>query len=362
MPIRERVRVGVIGTSTHVANTHLSYLKSHPRCDLAAICGRNPGRAQAVAARFEIPQVFTDYRRMLDDAELDAVVVASPDDLHYGMTMDVLDRGLHVLCEKPLAGDAAQARAMYRRAEEQCVKHMTFFSWRWLPPQRYTKVLIDQGAIGRPFDCEIDFRGGYGRSPTYAWRFDAARSPGVLGDLGSHAIDLASWYLGPVARISAHTATFIERPAAPGTRPRQSSDSAIILIEFTSGAHGTIQVSAVSHVGEREMEQRITLHGEDGAIEATYTAPASGLQYISADQQRFHHVSIPPEFAGSAPASPFRVFRELSVGDRLFIDAILDDRPICPSFREGLSTQLILDAAAEAARSGHWIPIPEDAA
>lgn len=360
MPSRDRVRVGVVGTSPHVADTHLKYLASHPCCEIAAICGRNQDRAAAIAARFTVPRIFTDYRELLANGKLDAVVIASPDDLHYPMTMEALDHGLHVLCEKPLARHGAQALAMYRRAELARVKHMIFFSWRWLPAQHYVKALIERGALGRPFECQITFRGGYGRGHAYAWRFDAARSDGVLGDLGSHVIDLARWYLGPVTRVSAHLATFIERPDPRGGRLSQSNDSAIILLEFASGAHGSIQVSSVSHTGERDMEQRIVLQGERGAIEATYTAPMSDLLYISADGSRYEHLEIPPEYRGSDADSPFTVFQQLSVGDRLFIDAILEDRPISPSFREGARVQLILDAAGEAARAGRWVTV-EDA-
>src|SRR5690242_16089622 len=93
----DQVRVGVIGTSYFVDGYHLPWLKSHPQAILVAICGRNQDRAEAVAKKHFIPQVFSDYRAMIDDADLDAVVIVTPDNLHFPMTMCALDARLHVL-------------------------------------------------------------------------------------------------------------------------------------------------------------------------------------------------------------------------------------------------------------------------
>lgn len=107
----KKVRIGVIGTSGW-SEVHINNLKKHSGADLAAVCGRNLAHTTEIAQKYAIPHIFTDYRQMIDQAGLDAVVVCSPDDLHYPMTMQALDKGLHVLCEKPLALDVAQARAM----------------------------------------------------------------------------------------------------------------------------------------------------------------------------------------------------------------------------------------------------------
>ena len=138
----ERVRVGVIGTSWYADMMHLPNLKSHPRAELAAICGRNRERAEEMARKYEIPRVFTDYRELIEEGDLDAVVVATPDDLHHPMTMAALDAGLHVLCEKPMALNAGQAGEMYDKAEAAGVKHMVFFTYRWWPSYRYLKQLV----------------------------------------------------------------------------------------------------------------------------------------------------------------------------------------------------------------------------
>ena len=353
----EQLKVGVVGTSTHVASTHLTYLTSHRRAAVAAVCGRNPARTSRTAQQFGIPEFYTDYATMLDQARLDAVVIGSPDDLHYAMVMAAIERGLHVICEKPLAQSAEEALRMFQRAEAIGVKHMTNFSWRWLPAQRYARHLIDEGRLGRIYDCTVVFRGGYGRDGSYAWRFDASRGDGVLGDLGSHAVDLARWYVGDVRRITASCQTTVRRSDPDGQPLESANDSAHLLLEFASGAHGSVTVSAVSHVGERDMEQRIVLHGENGTLEVDYTKPLSEIRFAEAPDGPFERLVIPDEFAGPHPDDPFSVFEHLSVGDRFFVDAVLDDLPVSPSFAEGVAVQRLLDAANLAARERRWVDI-----
>src|SRR5687768_16641881 len=105
--MNSRVRVGIIGTTRYAQGAHLRSLQSHPGAEVIAICGRDRDRATDVASQHHIPMVFTDHREMFAAARLDAVVIVAPDEQHYPMTMDALDAGLHVLCEKPLATTAA---------------------------------------------------------------------------------------------------------------------------------------------------------------------------------------------------------------------------------------------------------------
>lgn len=205
----EHIQVGIVGTSWWADQMYLPSLKSHPRAQVAAICGRNRDRAEEMAQKYDIPGVFTDYREMIEQGNLHALVVSTPDDLHYPVTMRALDAGLHVLCEKPLALTSGQAREMYEKAEAVGVKHMVLFTNRWFPFIQYLHSLIDDGYIGRPFHCQFQALGGGGRASQYQWRFDQQRANGILGDLGSHVIDLARWCVGDIARVNAHLHTFI---------------------------------------------------------------------------------------------------------------------------------------------------------
>src|SRR5438105_1476125 len=151
----ERVRVGMIGRTWWADGRLLPNLKSHPRATLSAICGRDQARAATLAKKYDIPQVYDDYRTMLARADLDAVVIATPDDLHYPMTMAALDAGLHVVCDKPLASNVQRARQMYQKAEAAGLKHMVFFTNRWLPPYQYLAHLMSEGYVGKVQDCTL---------------------------------------------------------------------------------------------------------------------------------------------------------------------------------------------------------------
>ena len=113
--MKQKIRVGVIGTSWYADMLILPSLQSHPQAELAAICGRDQARADEVAAEYSIPKVYADYQEMIGQGALDAVVVATPDDLHYEMTMWALSAGLHVQCDMPLAVNLCQARRCTKR-------------------------------------------------------------------------------------------------------------------------------------------------------------------------------------------------------------------------------------------------------
>ena len=360
----DRVRVGVIGTSAYADFTHLPNLKSHAGAQIAAICGRNRERAQEMADKYDIPMVFTDYRQMLEHAGLDAVVIAAPDDLHYPMTMDALAGGLHVLCEKPLALNAQQAREMAEKAEAMGVKHMTFFAWRFEAYHRYLHQLVGEGYIGRPYVCQFRQVGGYGRDGLYAWRFDTQHGNGILGDLGSHMIDLAHWLVGDITRVSAHLATSVERMGADGRAlSTAANDSALLTVEFANGACGAIVVSAVAHMAEREQFHEVSLYGEGGTLELNTSSLAVQMRGVRQGQTEFEVLTVPDEFRMGVDLSlPLwdrlsMAMQTQSLGDRQFIDAILNDRPAAPDFEDGLRVQAVIDAALESHRRGCWVPV-----
>ena len=357
----EKVRVGVAGTSWWADLLHLPALQSHPQAELAALCGRDRARAEEMARKYGAPKVFTDYRRMIEEAELDALVVSVPDDLHREMIEAGLEAGLHVVCEKPLARTLAEARRMYARAEAAGVKHMTFFTYRWLPHYRFLAELVDEGFIGPCYQAGLRMISGIGRDGKYAWRMDGRRGSGVLGDLGSHLIDMARFLVGDIRRVSAHLAVFVERPGPEGgLLEKPANDAALLALEFESGAQGYLQASAVAHVGRRGQEQQVVLHGRAGTLEAGYTLGGASVSGARQGERDFVQLPVPDRFWGEADRGrPFQVFASQPVGDRLFIDAILHDRPVVPSFYDGLMAQAVIEAAFESHRTGAWVEVPD---
>jgi len=355
----ETVRVGVVGTSWWTDGMHLPSLKSHPRAEVVAICGRDRNRAEEMAKKYDIPRVFTNYQEMIEQGNLQALVVSTPDDTHYPITMNALEAGLHILCEKPLALKAKQAREMYEKAEAVGVKHMVFFTYRWLPPERYIRALIDQGYLGRCYHCNLHLLFGFGRGRQYGWRFDSQRANGMLADLGSHMIDLARWYVGDIAKVSANLVTFIQRAGVESQPLDPANDSAILALQFANGAQGTIYVSAVA-VGDSLVQDHITLHGEAGTLEADLGFSGVEVRGARSDEDRLKPLLIPDSiWEGVDQSNSWEVFNKQSVGDRQFIDAILKDQPISPNFYDGWKVQEVIDAAIESHQSGSWVSLPQ---
>jgi predicted dehydrogenase len=353
----EQLRVGVIGASWYSELRHLPALKSHPRAQTVAICDIDRDRAEEMARKYDIPLVSSDYREVIDKGNLDALLVVTPDDTHYTITMDGLDAGLHVLCEKPLAYNAQQAREMYDKAETMGVKHMTCFTFRWLPHYRYLKELIDEGYVGRCFDCHICLLTGGGRSGQYSWRYDRTHGNGVLSEYGAHMTDLARWLVGDLAKVNAHLHMFLDRPGVDGGVLDPTNDSAMLAIQFANGAQGVMQLSSLAYIGTSDMDQRITLHGEAGTLEVRSTFTSAEIRGARDGEEEFRLLPTPDRvLAGVDEANPYHAISQFW-GDFLFIDGILDDRPISPSFFDGLKAQEVIDVAKESHERGCWVSL-----
>jgi predicted dehydrogenase len=343
---------------------YLRALQSHPRAEVTAICGRNRGPAEEAAAEYNIPRVFTDYRQMIDQGSLDAIFVGAPDDLHYEITMQALGAGLHVLCDKPLAVTAGQAREMYQAAETARVMHMVLFTYRWMPFFRYVRDLIDQGCIGRCYHAEFRYLMGYARQKEYQWRLDRKRANGALGDLGVHMIDMARWLVGDIRRVSAQLGVFVDRPGADAGRMDPANDSAILLTEFANGAHGAIHASVVAHLADRFMQQQVKLYGEAGTLEidVPYGGPEAEagavIRAARSEEEQLRTLEVPADYWGDVSRSdPWEVFTHQPVGCRTFIDAILQKRLVPPTFYDGYKAQQVIEAALDSHRLEKWVSI-----
>jgi len=351
----EKLRVGVVGASWYSDLRHLPALKSHPRAETVAICDVVHDRAEEMARKYDFSYVSGDHREVIEEGDLDALLVVTPDDTHHAITMDALDAGLHVLCEKPRAFNARQAREMYEKAEAAGVRHMTFFTFRWPPHYRYLKELIDEGYVGRCFDCHISVFTGSGRGGGYSWRYDRKHGNGMLSEYGAHMIDLARWLVGDIAKVNAHLRMFLHRPGPDGGVLNPTNDSVMLAIEFENGTQGSMHLSSLAHIGTRGMDQRITLHGESGTLEARATFTSAEICGAREDEEEFRPLPIPVRILeGVDKANPYHVISQFT-GDYLFIDSILQDQQISPSFYDGLKAQEVIDAAKESYKMGQWV-------
>jgi len=358
----KKVRIGIVGTGGWAEHMYLPSLIVHPNVEIAAICGRRRDRAEDLARRYGVARVFTDYRELIDRGNLHALLVATPDDLHYPVVMHALDAGLHVLCEKPLANSADDASAMLAKAEATGVKHMILFIARWAPHFRHVRRLLADDYIGRAFAARFSFLAGFGRHGEYMWRFDRERANGAVADLGSHMIDLARWYLGGIAKVSAHLATFVRRSATDGYPLDSTNDSALLTLEFAQGAHATIEVSAVANMGDRWAEQHLALHGAHGTlcVDVVLGGVERGvvIRGVRHPEVRFQTLPMPRDPADEVECPPVRaallpgLSLEPSIAPRVFIDAIIHDREASPDFHDGLKVQEVVEAALASHRTG----------
>ena len=355
----EQIRVGMIGTSDWSDMYFLPILSGYERADLVAICGRNQKRAAEIAGKYSISQTYSDYRQMIDKAQLDALVVATPDDLHCEMTSAALDAGLHVLCEKPLANNADDAQQMFNKAETSGLKHMVNYTWLWLPQVQYIKHLIDDGFLGRIYQAYFRFAFGWGNQREYNWKYDANRCNGVVADLGSHMIHLARWLIGDVASVSASLTAQVKRDGVGRQSLDPANDSSFLLLEFKNGAQACIQNNFVTHMAD-ESGISISLFGENGTLRTDYFLSNLNCVVRGArrDDETLHTLDIPPDFTrGFKEGDMFAHFKTNSIGPRLFIDSILNDKEVEPDFHDGYLNQLVIDAALESQRNRQRVTI-----
>lgn len=353
----EQLRVGVIGASAYSDLRHLPALKSYPQVKTVAICDVARDRAEQMAKKYDIPLVSSDYREVIDKGNLNALLVVTPDDTHHAITMHALDAHLHVLCEKPLAFNAREAREMYEKAEAVGVKHMTFFTFRWLPQYQYLKELIDEGYVGRCFDFHICLFTGTGRSGQYSWRYDRKHGNGMLSEYGAHMTDLARWLVGDIAKVNAHLRMFLDRPGLDAGVLDPTNDSVMLAMEFEKGTQGVMQVGSLAYIPTGYMDQRVTLHGESGTLEVKATFTNAEIRGVRDGEKEFHLLPIPDRIMeGVDKVNPFHA-RSQFTGDYLFIDSILQDRPISPSFYDGFKAQQVIDAAKESHERGCWVSL-----
>jgi predicted dehydrogenase len=176
-------------------------------------------------------------------------------------------------------------------------------------------------------------------------------------------IDLAYLLVGDIDKVNANLASYFDRKNDAGSAVDPANDAAMLSVQFSSGAQGMIHVSAVAHLAEHGYKFRILLHGSEGTIEARVDLFGQfEIRGIRQNEESYRTFTIPDHLPGGAQHStPFNelleVFTTQSAGTRLFIDAILEDKPVSPNFRDGLKVQNLIDAALESHRAARWISV-----
>jgi len=255
------VRWGVLGAA-RIARSHVfAAIRDAEHCELSALASRDRQRGEAVAAEFGIERVYDTYEALLADPAIEAVYLPLPNDLHGRWIRAAADAGKHILCEKPLALDTAEAEAVTRYSRERGVLLMEAFMYRFHPAWLEARRLLSEGAIGQLLDVEVWFAF---RSQLEAtdYRVDRARGGGALLDVGCYAVNLSRWLLGDEPR---------EVKASARLDPRTGIDLSFSAILDYGAARSTFTASM-----EHEPDHRVRLHGTSGwlSIADPFNCPA----------------------------------------------------------------------------------------
>ncbi|MGB1681971.1 MAG: Gfo/Idh/MocA family protein [Acidimicrobiales bacterium] len=360
-------RIGIVGTSWWSDSMYLPALRSLDGVDVPAVLGRNPARTADFAANWEIPRAFTDTNAFFEQP-LDAVIIASANHSHHPLAIQAIDAGLDVLCEKPLGLNVDEAREMAAAAAAAAAITLVPFTYRYMPVNQYLKRLIDEGYLGEAFHLGLRYFTGFARNGEYAWRFDRSEAgSGVIGDIGSHFLYLARWFFGEVESIGCLARSFVSRDDRPDGRPyERGEDSAVMTLEFVSGAYATVQASAVCHEPTPFGQvHEFDAHGSAGTLHAV--CDWDTVQHVRGvkvgESGPAKELPIPDDiWNGTRRGSVHDTYRDVfrgtgaMIGD--FVQAVRTRQPCEPDFADGLRIQELCDAAvASAAADGTRIRV-----
>ena len=365
----ERVRIGIAGTSWWADAMYLPAIANHPLADIRGVAGgTRPEHTREFAARWGIPNAYDSVEALLDAEPLDALLVLTPNKAHHATAMAAIARGIHVLCEKPLGMNAREARELAEAAEAAGVTTMVPFTYRFMPANRYLRELLDEGYLGQPYHLNMRYYTGFGRSGAYAWRFDVGEAgSGISGDLGSHWAYLARWFFGEIEAVTAVFSHVVPRGPRPDGAPFEvAEDTALMLLEFESGATGSLHLSSLAHEpGPFGQRHEIDLHGSGGTLRALSDwRTIQRVEGCRADETEPRELPIPDRIWAGARRDTVHntyrdVFRTQEHMTRGFVSAVAAGERSSPDFGDGLAVQRVLEAAARSAREGRRVRIGE---
>ena len=343
----KRVGVGLIG-SQFISAIHAESLKQCAAAELLAVASPRASHVEGFAAKHGIPHHFTDYRRMLEMPTLDMVVIGAPNHLHCQMTVDAAAAGKHVVCEKPLCLNLAQADRMIEACRKAGVKLMYAEELCFAPKYVRLKQLLDSGALGVPTLLKQSEKHD-GPHADHFW--DVSRSGGgVTMDMGCHAIEFFRWILGRprVRSVYAQMSTQVHQTKTRG------DDNAILLLEFENGCIALAEESWTKLGG---MDDRAEVYGSKGV------AYADLLRGNSIETYSLSGYDYAVEKAGSTVGWSFTIYEEawnygFPQEMAHFVDCVANDRTPMVTGEDGRAVLEVIFAAYQSAGTGSRVEPP----
>jgi len=337
---------------------------------LKAACARNKEKVQAFADTWGYESIETDWRKMLERDDIDAVDICVPNNLHKEMAIAAAEAGKMILCEKPLAMNAEEGIEMCEAVEKAGVKNTVWYNYRRVPAVTLAKNIVDRGDLGKIFHYRANFLQDWTISPDVpqggaaVWRLSAEEAgSGVTGDLLAHCIDTAIWINGNITSVTAMTETFIKERKHQDTGemlPVNIDDACAFLARFENGSLAIFESTRYAR-GHKAL-YTLEVNGENGSL-SWDLHDLHRLKYFNHSDEsivrgwRDIHVSD-----GDQPYMDKWWVPGLQVGyEHSFVHHVADfcqsletGEECGPTFRDALETQKVCDAVLNSAKSNSW--------
>ncbi|HEY7105524.1 MAG TPA: Gfo/Idh/MocA family oxidoreductase [Acidimicrobiia bacterium] len=359
------IRVGIIGVGWG-AIVQAPAFRAVPEYELVALCARRPERVAAAAEQLGVTDTSTDWQEFVRRDDLDLISVCTPVSLHAEQAIATVGAGKHLLCEKPVAVDAQDARRMLDAAESAGVAHAICFENRFEPMRTALRDLVDGGALGTPYVARSHTSADYWhptRGLQSEWMYRLSDGGGYLMGMSSHDIDFVCELFGEPRSVSADVrSTVPERPDADG-KPFEvdADDTSVVLVRMANGMLAFISCSAVAFGnGVRELE----LFGSDGRIMTTvdFQAGDSSALLYEVGAQEPTTIVPPHRDVRSGAELPKRraagAIRSLALMLEDWLPAFDGEpTPGVPTLRDGLRVQQVIDAARRSSAGEGWVDV-----
>lgn len=379
---KKKLNVGIIGHRFMGKAHSNAWLKAPLFFDLDAqpilktACARSEDELSVFAKTWGWESTETDWRKVVEDPEIDIVDISTPTHLHFDMAIAAAENGKHVFCEKPLALSKAQSEEMLRIAESNKVVHYVNHNYRRTPAVMLAKKMIDEGQLGQIYHWRGCYQQDWIVDPEFPLTWQLQKEYAMAGphwDLNSHSVDLALFLVGPIKEVSCMTSQFIKERPLPGvgakafTSGSQASaekgkvtveDASLMMVRFTNGAVGSFE--ATRFATGRKNHNTFEIYGSKGSIRFDLER-MNELEYFNredpAELQGFRTIMVTesthPYLSHWWPPGHIIGYEHAfvhAVAD--FITAVSKGSSIHPNFEDGVKIMSVLEAALQAAESG----------
>jgi len=353
------IGVGILG-SGFARSTQIPCFQATPGMAVTAVMSRDRSRARALADEFGIAGAYDDLDALLQDPQVDLVAVSTPPHLHLPQTLAALRAGKHVLCEKPTALHGGEAAEMLAAAKASGKLHLLDHELRFHPRRRAFGARVKSGFVGRLYALDFRTAGAFRLDPLrpWSWWSDAAQGGGVLGALGSHAVDAIRSWFGEVAEARGDLRTVIAtRPdPAGGVKTVTADDYAVAWLRLAGGGEVNLSLNAAAR---EEPWTRIVAHGDKGSLllDEANRLWTRGQTDAAWSEEETPDAPVPPEGSRVPDSVWARAFLAYAAAIRDAIHAGKAEVQGAATFEDGLKNQLVLDAIRESSRRASWVTV-----